>query len=290
MKDYIIMTDSSCDLPAQLAEELGVMSIPLMVLLDGKAYRNYLDEREIICKEFYGALREGKQGTTSAVNVDEFLTAFEEPLKQGKDLIYLGFSSGLSATYHASTIAAMELRMTYPERTLLTVDTLCASMGQGLLVYLAAMKKREGASIEELRDYVEETKMKVSHWVTVDDLNHLKRGGRISAASALLGSTLNIKPIIHVNNSGSLVSVDKVRGRKNALKKLLQEMQKLGTNLEEQTIFLSHSDALEDAKILEDMIRNTCDVKDIIVGYIGPVIGAHTGAGTVALFFLGTSR
>ncbi len=290
MKDYIIMTDSSCDLPAQLAEELGVMSIPLMVLLDGKAYRNYLDEREITCKEFYGALREGKQGTTSAVNVDEFLTAFEEPLKQGKDLIYLGFSSGLSATYHASTIAAMELRMTYPERTLLTVDTLCASMGQGLLVYLAAMKKREGASIEELRDYVEETKMKVSHWVTVDDLNHLKRGGRISAASALLGSTLNIKPIIHVNNSGSLVSVDKVRGRKNALKKLLQEMQKLGTNLEEQTIFLSHSDALEDAKILEDMIRNTCDVKDIIVGYIGPVIGAHTGAGTVALFFLGTSR
>jgi DegV family protein with EDD domain len=284
------MTDSSCDLPAGLAKELELEVIPLTVVLDGKTYRNYLDEREITCKRFYEILREGKQGTTSAVNVDEFLQVMKGQLEQGKDILYLGFSSGLSATYQAAVIAAEELRASYPDATIVTVDTLCASMGQGMLVYLAVQEKRKGKSLDEVRDFVEARKLKLAHWVTVDDLNHLKRGGRISSAAALLGSTLNIKPIIHVDNEGRLNSVGKVRGRKNSMKKLLDEMIETGVDLDGQTVFLSHSDCLEDAQQLAQMIKDALPVKEVIIGYIGPVIGSHTGPGTLALFFLAKTR
>lgn len=290
MKDYVILTDSSCDLPHELAESLQIEVVPLTVLLDGVSHRNYLDERDITTKEVYRQLREGKSGTTSAVNVDEFNQVMEPHLKAGRDVLYLAFSSGLSATYQAAMIAAEDLTQKYPKAKLFVVDTLCASMGQGLLVYLAAQEKVAGKGIEDLRTYVEETKMHVAHYFTVDDLHHLKRGGRISAAAAVFGSTLNIKPILHVNEEGRLVPITKVRGRKHSIQKLLDYILELGTALEQQTIFISHGDCLEDAEQLAKLIREKVAVQDIIISYIGPVIGSHSGPGTIALFFLSKER
>ena len=290
MRDYVIATDSSCDLSQVMVDELGVIVLPLTVMMEGKSYRNYLDGREIGFTEFYNELRGGKQATTSAVNVDEFYKALEIPLREGKDVLYLGFSSGLSATYQSGVLAAEDLRSEFPEAAILTVDTLAASMGQGLLIYLAVQEKRKGKTIEELRDYVEEIKLRMAHWFTVDDLNHLKRGGRISAAAALLGSTLNIKPILHVDDEGHLIPAGKVRGRKNSLKSLLEKLIETGVDLAEQPIFISHGDTLEDAQLLAEMIRAELPVKEIVINYIGPVIGAHSGPGTIALFFLAKHR
>ena len=290
MRDYVIATDSSCDLSQEMADKLEVLVMPLTVMMEGESYHNFLDGREIGFSDFYSRLRRGKQATTSAVNVDEFCKALEVPLKEGKDVLYLGFSSGLSATYHSGTLAAEDLRSDFPEAAILTVDTLAASMGQGLLVYLAVQEKRKGKTIEEVRDYVEGIKLRIAHWFTVDDLNHLKRGGRISAAAALLGSTLNIKPILHVDNEGHLIPVGKVRGRKNSLKSLLDKLMETGVDLAEQPIFISHGDAREDAELLANMIRESFPVKEIVINYIGPVIGAHSGPGTIALFFLAKGR
>lgn len=290
MREYVIMTDSSCDLPSELATSLGLEVVPLTVLLDGNTYRNYLDERELSAAYFYEQIKAGKAATTSAVNVDEFTQAMEPFLQEGKDVLYLGFSSGLSATYQASTIAAEDLAAKYPEAKVLTVDTLCASMGQGLIVYLAAQEKQNGKSIEEVRDYVESIRLNLAHYFTVDDLYHLKRGGRISAAAALLGSTLNIKPILHVNDEGRLIPIGKVRGRKHAIKKLSEYLMELGTDLEGQSIFISHGNCLEEAEQLADIIREQTPVKEVVISYIGPVIGSHSGPGTIALFFLGKHR
>ncbi len=290
MRDYVIATDSSCDLSQEMVDELGVLVMPLTVMMEDKSYHNYLDGREIGFSEFYDSLRAGKPATTSAVNVDEFCKALEVPLGEGKDVLYLGFSSGLSATYHSGTLAAEDLRNDFPEASILTVDTLSASMGQGLLIYLAAQEKRRGKTIEEVRDYVEGLKLHIAHWFTVDDLNHLKRGGRISAAAALLGSTLNIKPILHVDNEGHLIPVGKVRGRKNSLKSLLDKLVETGVELAEQSIFISHGDSREDAELLAEMIRGALPVKEIVINYIGPVIGTHSGPGTIALFFLAKQR
>lgn len=290
MRDYVIATDSSCDLSQEMVDELGVLVMPLTVMMEDKSYHNYLDGREIGFSEFYDSLRAGKPATTSAVNVDEFCKALEVPLGEGKDVLYLGFSSGLSATYHSGTLAAEDLRNDFPEASILTVDTLSASMGQGLLIYLAVQEKRRGKTIEEVRDYVEGLKLHIAHWFTVDDLNHLKRGGRISAAAALLGSTLNIKPILHVDNEGHLIPVGKVRGRKNSLKSLLDKLVETGVELAEQSIFISHGDSREDAELLAEMIRGALPVKEIVINYIGPVIGTHSGPGTIALFFLAKQR
>lgn len=290
MREYVILTDSSCDLPSELATRLGLEVVPLTVLLDGKTFRNYLDEREISAADFYAQIKAGKSATTSAVNVDEFTQAMESFLQAGKDVLYLGFSSGLSATYQASTIAAEDLAAKYPEAKVLTVDTLCASMGQGLLVYLAAQAKQDGKGIEEVRDYVESIRLNLAHYFTVDDLHHLKRGGRISTAAAILGSTLQIKPILHVNDEGRLIPIGKVRGRKQAIKKLAEHLMELGTDLEGQSIFISHGNCLEEAELLASMIREQTPVKEVILSFVGPVIGAHSGPGTIALFFLGKHR
>lgn len=290
MREYVIMTDSSCDLPSELATNLGLEVVPLTVLLDEKTFRNYLDEREISAADFYAQIKAGKSATTSAVNVDEFTQAMEPFLQAGKDVLYLGFSSGLSATYQASTIAAEDLAAKYPEAKVLAVDTLCASMGQGLIVYLAAQAKQGGKGIEEVRDYVESIRLNLAHYFTVDDLHHLKRGGRISAAAAILGSTLHIKPILHVNDEGRLIPIGKVRGRKQAIKKLAEHLMELGTDLEGQSIFISHGNCLEEAELLASMIRELTPVKEVILSFVGPVIGAHSGPGTIALFFLGKHR
>lgn len=287
---YIIMTDSAADLSAELAESLNLVVLPMSVSLEGKEYMNYPDERDITAKHLYERLRAGAMATTAAINVATFQKEMEPYLKAGKDVLYLGFSSGLSATYNASCIAAEELREQYPERKILTVDTLCASSGQGLLCYLTARQRDAGATIEEAAKYAEETKPHLAHWFTVDDLHFLKRGGRVSAATAILGTALGIKPLLHTDDAGHLVSVDKARGRKRVIAAMVDRMEQTAIRPEEQTVFISHGDCEEEAQYLADLVRDHLHPKQIVLQVIGPVIGAHSGPGTLALFFLATGR
>ncbi|MGM9554497.1 MAG: DegV family protein [Faecousia sp.] len=287
---YVVMTDSSADLTAELVEELGLDVIPLSVNVGEKSFMNYPDEREIGSHDFYEMLRGGANAKTSAVNVDTFLNAMSVHLKAGKDILYLGFSSGLSSTYSASEIAAQELRETYPDRKILTVDTLCASLGQGLLIYLTMQKVLSGATIEEAAAFAEENRLHLCHWFTVDDLFFLKRGGRVSAATALVGSALGIKPVMHVDNEGHLINVSKARGRKNSILALVDRMEQSAIDPAKQTIFISHGDCRDDAEFLAEEVRKRFGITDITINFVGPVIGAHSGPGTLALFFLGTER
>ncbi len=289
-RNYVVMTDSSADLTAGLVEQLGLDVIPLSVNVGEQSFMNYPDEREISSPDFYDLLRKGANAQTSAVNVDTFLNAMSVHLKAGKDVLYLGFSSGLSSTYGASEIAAQELREIYPDRKILTVDTLCASLGQGLLVYLTMQKVLAGATIEEAAAYAEENRLHLCHWFTVDDLFFLKRGGRVSAATALVGSALGIKPVLHVDNEGHLINVSKARGRKNSILALVDRMESSAIEPQKQTIFISHGDCLADAEFLAAEVRKRFGVTDITINFVGPVIGAHSGPGTLALFFLGTER
>lgn len=290
MSNYIIVTDSSCDLSAKMAEELQLHVVPLSVLLDGKHYTNYLDWREISPKEFFDAMRAGAKSTTSAPNVDQFTEAMEEGLAQGKDVLYIGFSSGLSGTFNAGRLAAEQLQEKYPDRKIIAIDTLCAAAGEGLLCWHAAHMRDEGKTIEEVRDWVLDNMMKVNHWVTVDDLKYLRAGGRISATTAVVGTMLNIKPIITVDDNGKLESVGKVRGRKAAIKALFDYAQKRAVNPQEQVMFINHADCEEDAQYLADMLKRQLQVKDVIVNTLGPVIGSHTGPGLLVVFFLGENR
>ena len=290
MADYVIVTDSSCDLPAGMAEELELVVLPLSFLLNGKEYRNYLDGREMPIEEFYRHIRAGEPCTTSAVNVDAYKSAMEPILKSGKDVLDIAFSSGLSATYNSAKIACEELSEKYPERTVRAVDTLCASLGQGLLVWLAAQKKRAGESLDEVRGWLEENKLHLCHWFTVDDLKHLRRGGRISGATALIGTMLSIKPVMHVDDEGHLIAMGKVRGRRASLDALADHMEQTAIDPASQTVFISHGDCPEDAEYLAGEIRRRMNVKEVVIGDVGPVIGAHSGPGTMALFFLGTTR
>ena len=290
MSDYIIMTDSSCDLPAALAEQMELTVLPLYVDVDGQVYTNYLDEREISFTEIYAKLRTKCPAKTSAVNMNDFLGPMEALLAEGKDVLYIGFSSGLSGTYNAGAMAAQELADKYPQRKLYTVDSLSASLGQGLLLYLAWQEKQKGKTIEEVRDFVEANKLHLCHWFTIEDLMFLKRGGRVSGATAIVGSMLSIKPVMHMDNEGHLIKVDTARGRKASIKALADRAEKLGIDLQNQTIFISHGDCIDDANYLADIMRTRFNVKDVVINYVGPVIGAHSGPGTIALFFLGTER
>ena len=289
-KEYVIMTDSSCDLSQELADQLGLEVLPLEVMADGKNYRNWLDGREIGFKEFYKLAREGKELKTSAVNTAAFEEKMEKLLEEGKDILYIGFSSGLSTTYNSGEAAARELREKYPDRKIYTVDTLAASLGQGMIIYYAAKKKEAGATIEEVRDFVENEKLHMCHWFTVDDLNYLKRGGRISAATAAVGTMLSIKPVMHMDNEGHLVAVGKARGRKAALCQLLDTMGELGEGLEGQTTFICHSDCMDDAQYVASQMKERFGVAQVNINWIGPVIGAHTGPGTIGIFFWGSER
>ena len=287
MRDYVIVTDSSADLTEQMSNELGIRTLQLEVLVEGETSK---PNNEIDIKEFYGKLRAKKTATTSAVNIEKFLEFFGDILKEDVDILYLGFSSGLSSTYSSGAVAMKELSEQYPDRKLYAVDTLCASLGQGMLVYLAAQKKLAGADIDTVRDYVEEIKLNQTHWFTVDDLFFLKRGGRVSAATAVVGSLLNIKPVMHVDNAGKLINVEKVRGRRAAVDTLFNKMKSTMLKNQNGTIFISHGDCMEDVEYLANRIRKELNINDIQVNYVGPVIGAHSGPGTLALFFLGTER
>ena len=290
MSEFVLMTDSSADLSQEMVQELGVTVLPLSFTIQGKTYRNYPDNREMDLPLFYDMLRAGELATTSAVNVAEYTQAVEPILQEGKDVLILAFSSGLSSTYQASVLAAGELREKYPDRKIYTVDTLCASLGQGLLVYLAAQEQRKGKSIEEVRDWAEETKLHLCPQFTVDALHFLKRGGRISATTAVVGSMLQIKPVLHVDNEGHLINIGKARGRQASLKALVDKMEKTVTEEGRKTVFISHGDCRKDAVTVADMVRERFGTQDIRINYVGPVIGAHSGPGTLALFYLGTER
>lgn len=290
MNEFVLLTDSSCDLPVALADKMELAVLPLSVFVEGKKYLNYLDEREISLKDFYSMLRTNVPTKTSAANINDFEEFMEPFLKEGKDILYIAFSSGLSGTYNASAIAAQELMEKYPERKVYCVDTLAASLGQGMLIYYAWQEKQRGKNIEEVRDFLEENKLHLCHWFTIDDLMFLKRGGRISASTAVLGSMLNIKPVLHVDNDGKLISVDKARGRKASIRALVERAGQLGVNLQEQTIFICHGDCEEDANYLADQMRSRFGIKEIIINPIGPVIASHSGPGTLSVFFFGSER
>lgn len=287
MSKYQIVTDSGCDLSAQMLETLNVKSTPLSVNFRGQTLQDSVDAG---IQEIYAGLRAGEAASTSAVNPERWAAMMEESLKAGLDVLAVTFSSGLSATYQSAVIAAEDLRETYPDRKILVVDSLCASLGQGLLLYYAAQKRDEGLSLEELAAWLEQNKRNLCLWFTVDDLFFLKRGGRISAATAVVGTMLNIKPVLHVDNEGRLVSVSKARGRKASIEALAAQMEKLGLPGQNDTAFICHGDCLEDAQRLAELIKVRCGVKTVHIGYTGAVIGSHSGPGTLALFFMGSQR
>lgn len=287
---YKIVTDSTIDLTQKMIEELELTVISLRFTIDGKSYKDKSDMSEMSTETFYAKLREGKMSTTSQINADEFTRTFEPILEAGEDVLYIAFSSGLSGTCQSAYIARDELKEKYPERKIYVFDSLCASMGEGLLVYQAALLKRAGTDIDSLYKWLGENVLKLCHWFTVDDLNHLKRGGRVSTTAALVGTMLGIKPVLHVDDEGHLIPVSKVRGRRQSLDALVQKMAETAIHPDEQTIFISHGDCLKDAEYVAEQVRSKFGVKNIQINFIGPVIGAHSGPGTVALFFFGTQR
>ena len=291
---YRIFTDAACDLTQQMADELNLTVLPMEFSIDGKQYKNYLDNRELDADVFYNMQRndEAKEWKTSAINAGTFTEYFEAPLKEGDDILYIAFSSGLSGTYNASLIAIDDLKEKYPERKIIAVDTLCASLGQGLMVYLAAQKKNEGASIEEVAKYIEDTKLHICHSFTVENLKQLHKGGRVSTTVAVVGGILNIKPIMKVDNNGKLISVGKVRGRAASIKGLCDSMEGKADDYATQHLFISHGGCIEEARNLANMVSKKygTPIENIHINFVGPLIGCHSGAGTLALFFIGNER
>lgn len=288
MRDYIIMTDSCCDLPAQMVKDLELTVLPLSFYMEGREYYNHPDNRDIDPGDFYARLRAGAMGTTSAVSTGVFEAAMSRIVEDGMDILCINFSSGLSTTYQSACIAAKDVMEAHPGSKILVVDSLSASLGQGLLLYLAVQEKRKGRTIEEVRDFAEERKHHICHWFTVDDLNHLKRGGRVSAAAALVGTMLQMKPVLHVDDEGHLIPVDKVRGRKASVQAVLDMMEQLVTD--SSLVFISHGDCAPEAEALAKYIQEKFSVETLLINFVGPVIGNHSGPGTLALFFQGKRR
>ncbi len=287
MNDYVIFTDSSCDVAPELLEEWGVKYASLTFQFEGSVEE--YDCTGMPLPEFYERMRQGGVAKTSAVNIDTFRTLFEPELASGRDLLYVGFSSGLSNTSNAAILAAEQLQERYPERTIHAIDTLGASAGQGLALYLAVQAKKNGASVDEAAELVREKISHLCHWFTVADLVYLKRGGRISATTALAGTVLGIKPVLHMDDEGHLINMFKVRGRRRAIRALAEKYNELAED-PKGVYFISHGDCLEDAQLLEEMISETAGHKAGLITYVSPVIGAHSGPGTLALFFLGRER
>ena len=288
MKDYVIITDSSCDIAPELLAEWEVPFVSLTYKFDEDAagHANY----DLPFGEFYSRMRRGSVARTAAANLDTFRNAFEPYLKEGKDLLYVGFSSGLSTTVNSGAMAAKELMEEYPDRKILVEDTYAASAGFGLLVWLTVLEKRKGATLEEAAKFVEDTRFHLCHWFTVDDLVYLKRGGRVSAAKAFVGGVLNIKPVLHMDDPGHLINMFKVRGRRASIKALADKYGELAVDKENGTVFISHGDCIDDAKHLEQLLAERYGAKVQLITYVGPVIGSHSGPGTLALFFVGRER
>ena len=289
MRDYTIVTDSTCDLSPEMIERYNLKIATLSVLLDGKVYKNYPDEREITNKELYAAMRSKKLPTTSAVNPEDFEKIFRPELEAGRDILYVGFSSAMSCTYNSGCTVAAELREEFPEAKILTVDSLAATFSLGLLAIMAAMKKEEGATIEETAKYVEENVPNMAHAFTVDDLFHIMRGGRVSRSTAFIGSILSIKPILRVGNNGLIESAGKARGTKKAFQFLLEQIR---DNLTDPTLpfFVGHGDNEETANEFAEMLKRELGLTDVHVCCLGPVCGCHGGPGIVGAFYHGKTR
>ncbi len=288
MSEYVIITDSSCDISPELLAQWEVPFVSLSVKFDedAESFANF----DMPFDRFYDRMRKGSVARTSAVNLEDFKEAFEPWLRQGKDLLYIGFSSGLSTTVNSGAMAAKELAEAYPERKILVVDSLAASAGFGLLLWLTVQEKRRGASLEEAAKFAEDTKLHVCHWFTVDDLVYLKRGGRVSAAACFVGGLLDIKPVLHMDDPGHLINMFKVRGRRASIKALADKYGELALDPGKDTVYISHGDCIDDAKLLEKMLQERYGASVALTTYVGPVIGSHSGPGTLALFFLGRER
>ena len=284
---YQIITDSCCDFPNEAYAKLDLIKIPLVVEFRGQVNEDRNDDS---LKEMYDGLRNGESAKTAAVNPQRWAEAIEPVLAGGEDALVLSFSSGLSTTFQSAMIAAQELMERYPDRKVRVVDTLSASMGQGLLVWYVCRQRQQGATLDEAYAWAEENKYHLCHWFTVDDLMYLKRGGRVSATTALVGTMLQIKPVLHMDDEGHLINMAKTRGRKASIDALAKKFGELGQGYDNSTVFISHGDCLEDAKYLEKVLKERYGVKEVRISYVGAVIGSHAGPGTVALFFLGSHR
>ncbi|MBU3876294.1 DegV family protein [Faecalicatena sp. AGMB00832] len=287
MREFVITVNSTVDLPREWVKERNVPVIPLRYTIDGQTYT---DMYGLSGKEFFQKLREGKMSVTSQVNPDEAKEAFEPFLKEGKDILHLGFSSGLSGTYNSMRIAGEELSEEYPDAKIIVIDTLCACLGEGLLLYKVLKLKEAGKSIDEIAQWVEENKLHICHNVTVDDLNHLHRGGRVSKATAVLGTMVQIKPIIHMDNEGKLQVIAKERGRKKSLNKIVDMAVEQSKGWENDMVMITHGDCIDDAEYVAGLVREKMGVSQILINNIGTVIGSHTGPGVVAVFFMGSQR
>ena len=291
--DFEIVTDSCSNLVEDMIDDFGLHILPLTFMVDGEdaVYQSYLKGEKTDLKQFYTMMREGKVFKTSLPNLAESEALFRSILDKGHDLIYLAFSSGLSGTFQALSLMCSQLQEEYPDRKIYAVDTLAASGGQGLLVWYAVQHARAGETIDQVRDWVEENKLHLAHWFTVDDLMFLFRGGRVSKTAAWAGTLLNIKPVLHVDNEGHLIPMEKVRGRKKSLNALVDHMEKSAVQpISDQMVFITHGDCLEEAKYVAEKVKERFGVKDVIINYIDPVIGSHAGPGTMALFFLADQR
>ena len=284
---YRIVTDTGCDFPQRMYEEKNLTVASLIVNYKGQEYTQYT---EPWLQDLYTGLRKGESATTSAINPDGWKQVIVPILEAGEDVLILAFSSGLSTTYQSAVIAAQELEELYPNRKVNVVDTRCASLGQGLLAHYACQKRDEGMDLEQLTAWCEDNKLHLCHWFTVDDLMYLKRGGRVSAATALVGTMLQIKPVLHVDDEGHLINKGKVRGRKAAIDALVKKMQETALPGENDLAYICHGDCVEDAKYLEGQIKEKCGVKEVFYYYTGAVIGSHSGPGTLAVFYLGEHR
>lgn len=291
--DFEIVTDSCCNLLEDMIDDFGIHVLPLTFMVDGEdeVYQSYLKGERTDLKQFYTMMREGKVFKTSLPNLAESEALFRELLGSGRDMLYIAFSSGLSGTYQALSLMAAQLQEEFPERKNHVVDSLAASGGQGLLVWYAVQHARAGESIDQVRDWLEENKLHLAHWFTVDDLMFLFRGGRVSKTAAWAGTLLNIKPVLHVDDEGHLIPMEKVRGRKKSLNALIDHMEKSANKpISDQMVFITHGDCIEDAEYVAAKIKERFGVKEVVINYVDPVIGAHSGPATMALFFLADKR
>lgn len=288
MKPYIISTDCMADLPADFIQEHHITLHPLYYMLGSETYS--ATENTLSEQEFYNRMRNGEMPTTMASNPEYIRTSFQSNLDAGYDILHISFSSGLSSSYNNTYVTAQEMMEENPDAKILVIDSLAASMGQGLLIYYACKKKEEGATIDEVADYIEHIKLHICHQFTVDDLFHLQRGGRVSKATAILGTLAAIKPILHVDDEGHLINIGKVRGRKRSLNALVDNMEKTIGDYENPVVFISHGDCLEDAEYVKSLVEERFGIHTFLINYVGCTIGAHSGPGTVALFFLGETR
>jgi len=290
MADYKITVDSTCDLPLSYLQDNDIHFFQLKFIMDDKEYPDDMLQ-SMSAKDFYGKLTEGSMSTTSQVNVTYYTEVMEPLLKKGQDILQISFSSGLSGSYNSAAIAVRELSEKYPKRKILLVDSLGASLGYGLLVDYAVQMKKAGKSIDEVYDWLEDNKLTVSHQFTVDSLEHLKRGGRVSGAAAAIGTLMKVKPTLIVDAEGHAKAGDKVKGRKKALIALVDKMEEEIINPDGQKIYICHADCIEDAQFVERKVKERFPkIGEIVIWYVGPVIGTHSGPGTVGLFFLGVKR